>query len=63
MIDNESWRISIEQSANFIEDQDQAETVLGVFEKYNATCLDDLNPVYYSEVFNELSAIEADLRD
>lgn len=63
MIDNESWRISIEQSADFIEQEIGGKTVLNIFEKYNATCLEDLNPAHYSEVFNELSAIEADLRN
>lgn len=63
MVDNESWRISIEQSADFIEQQIGAKTVLGIFKKYNTTCLENLNPIHYSEVFNELSAIEADLKN
>ena len=63
MIGNESWRISIENSADFIEQNIGAETVQAVFEKYGAAGLDDLSPAHYSEVFSELYAIEADLRD
>ena len=63
MADNESWRISIEQSADFIEKQLGAATVKAIFQKYNATCLDDLNPCYYSEVFGELYQYEVDLSD
>ncbi len=63
MIDNESWRISIEQSSGFIAEQIVPRTVQAIFEKYNATCIDDLDPVHFSEVYNELSAVEADLRN
>ncbi len=63
MLSNESWQISIEQSAAFIVGEVGADTVNAVFAKYNATSLEDLCPCYYSEVFNELSAIEADLRN
>jgi len=63
MVNTESWRISIEQAAAYIESQVGAETVNAVFAKYSATSLEDLSPCYYSEVFGELSAIEADLRN
>jgi len=63
MIGNESWRISIENSADFIKKNIGVGTVQAVFEKYGATSPDDLSPAYYSEVFSELYAIEADLRD
>ena len=63
MICNESWYISINNSADFIEENLGAGTVQAVFEKYGATSLDDLSPAHYSEVFSELYAIEADLRD
>ena len=63
MVDNESWQISIEQSADFVEKQLGAETVKAIFQKYNASRLEDLNPCYYSEVFSELYQYEADLRD
>lgn len=62
MIDNESWQISIEQSAAFISDSIGRETVDFIFQNYGATCVEDLSPTYHSEVFNELFAIEADLR-
>ena len=44
MVDNESWQISIEQSANFVEKRLGTETVKAIFQKYNASCLEDLNP-------------------
>ena len=63
MVDSESWQISIEQSAEFVENQLGSSTVKAIYQKYNATCLEDLNPCYYSEVFSELYAIESDLRN
>lgn len=63
MVNMESWQISIENTAAFIESQIGADTVNAVFAKYGATSLEDLNACYYSEVFNELYAIEADLRN
>lgn len=63
MISNESWRISIEDSADFIEKNIGAATVQAIFEKYGATGPDDLSPAHYSEAFGELYAIEADLRN
>ena len=63
MIGSESWRISIENSADFIEKNTGFGTVQAVFEKYGATGPDDLSPMYYSEIFSELYAIEADLRN
>ena len=63
MVDNESWLISIKQTADFVEKQLGAETVRAIFQKYNASCLEDLNPCYYSEVFGELYQYEVDLRN
>ncbi len=63
MVNTESWQISIEQAAAYIESQVGENTVNGVFARYSATSLEDLSPCYYSEVYNELSAIEADLRN
>ncbi len=63
MVNMESWQISIEQAAAFIESQVGADTVIAVFAKYGATCFEDLSPCYYSEAFNELSAIETDLKN
>ena len=42
---------------------DSGEKAVNIFEKYGATGPDDLSPAYYSEVFSELYAIEADLRN
>lgn len=63
MVNTESWRISIEQTAAYIESQIGADTVNAVFAQYGATGLDDLLPANFSDVFSELYAIEADLRN
>ena len=63
MIDNESWQISIEQTTDFIAEQLGAETVKAIFQKYNASCLEEINPSNYSEVFGELYQYEVDLKD
>ena len=48
------WRINIENDA------DQACSIYGaaavdsVFQRYDATCFDDLSPSYYEEVFGDL---------
>jgi hypothetical protein len=52
--DREMWRINIENDA------DQACSIYGaaavdsVFQRYDATCFDDLCPSYYEEVFGDL---------
>lgn len=52
--DREMWRINIENDA------DQACSIYGaaavdsVFQRYDATCFDDLSPSYYEEVFGDL---------
>lgn len=63
MMDNDNWQISIEQTADFVVRYLGEETVQAIFQKYNVSHLDDLNPCYYSEVFGELYQYEADLRD
>ncbi len=63
MTDNESWQISIEQSAHFVAKHLGDETVRAIYKKYNASCLKDLNPCHYSEVFGELYQYEVDLND
>lgn len=62
MIDNESWVISIENSAAFVAEQIGDETIRAIYKKYNAQDVKGLLPCYYSEVFSELYALEADLR-
>lgn len=63
MVDNESWKISIEQAAYFVEKMLGAETLEAIYQKYNASCLEDLNPCHYQEVFGELYQYEVDLKD
>ena len=63
MVDNESWLISIEQTAEFVARYLGEATVQAIFQKYNASCLENLNPCHYFEVFGELYQYEVDLRD
>ena len=44
MTNNESWLISIEQTSDFVAKHLGEETVQAIFQKYNASCLEDLNP-------------------
>ena len=57
-----SWLNSIGYCADHITEEIGYDTVKFVLEKYGATSINDLNPSDYSEVYDELSAIEADLR-
>lgn len=56
-----NWIINIENSAATVESQLGSAVVKSVFERYGAHSIRDLNPSYFSEVFSELYAIEADL--
>lgn len=54
--------IGIENTAAVISAQVGQAVVDSVFKRYGAHDTCDLNPSYLSDVFNELYAIEADLR-
>ncbi len=56
-----NWLINIENSAAAVELQLGSAVVRSVFKRYGAHSIKDLNPCYFSEVFSELYAIEADL--
>lgn len=58
----ENWMINIENSASAISSQVGSAVVDGVFQRYGAYNIEDLNPSYLQDVFSELYAIEADLR-
>lgn len=60
--DREIWIINIENSVSTIRSQVESAVVKGVFQRYGAYNIEDLNPSYLPEVFSELYAIEADLR-
>ncbi len=61
-VNNTDYKISINNAASIIESELGSEVVESVFQKYGAHNTDDLNPAYLPDVFNELYAIEADLR-
>jgi hypothetical protein len=52
--DKEMWRINIENDADEVCSIYGAAAVDGVFQRYDATCFDDLSPSYYEEVFGDL---------
>ena len=56
--EKENWIISIRDCADRIDEG----TVAFILGKYGARCIEDLRPWQYSEVFNELDAVEADLK-
>lgn len=61
-VNNTDYKISINNAASIIESELGIEVVESVFQKYGAHNTDDLNPAYLPDVFNELYAIESDLR-
>jgi hypothetical protein len=61
-VNNTDYKISINNAASIIESELGSEVVESIFQKYGAHNTDDLNPAYLPDVFNELYAIEADLR-
>ena len=60
--EREDWLINIENTASFIETEIGAETVNFVLAKYGADSIGQIASSDLFDVFNELYAIEADLR-
>lgn len=60
--ERENWIINIENTASTISSQVGSAVVDAVFQKYGAKSVEDLNSNDLQDVFNELYAIEADLR-
>ena len=60
--EREDLMISIDNATATISAQVGREVVDSVFKRYGAHDTWDLDPSYLSDVFNELYAIEADLR-
>lgn len=61
-ISKQDYINSIEESASIICSELGPEVVDSVFQRYGAHSVEDLDPAYLPDVFNELYAIEADLR-
>lgn len=52
--EKENWLCNIQNTAKEVTVIYGSETVTHIFQKYGARSVYDLNPVYYSEVFDEL---------
>ena len=57
---NLNWEINIQNAAESVAAKYGNEVAASVFRRYNATCFEDLSPVYYSEVFGNLMLIDED---
>ena len=60
--ERENWIINIENTASTISSQVGSAVVDAVFQRYGAKSIENLSPCDLPDVFNELYAIEADLR-
>lgn len=47
----QDWQINIENTAESVAAKYGNEVAASVFRRYDATCFEDLNPMYYNEVF------------
>ena len=56
----QDWQINIENTAASVATKYGNEVAASVFRRYDATCFEDLNPVYYGEVFGDLMFIDED---
>ena len=59
-LSNEAWLINIENTAAKVADMYGSEVVESVFQRFQASSIEDLNPSDYPAVFSELYAIEVD---
>ena len=56
----EMWRLNIENSATTVCNLYGQAVARSVFNRYDAHNIDDLSPLYYSDVFGELEQIVND---
>ena len=63
MLNDNDYLTSIEESASFICREGRVDLVKGVLQEHHARSIDELRPSDLQEVFSELYAYEADLRD
>ena len=54
------WEINIKNAATSVAAKFGGEVVASVFRRYDATSFEDLNPIYYCEVFGDLMLIDED---
>ncbi len=57
------WIINLENAAADVATLLGRETVQHILQKYGARTIEDLNPAYYSEVFDELDFMANEARD
>ena len=61
-VERENWRINIENAVRFIISEIGEEAVASILYKYRVNVIDQIASTDLSEVFNELYAIEVELR-
>lgn len=54
------WEINIRNTAASVAAKYGNDVAVAVFRRYDATCFEDLNPVYFAEVFGDLMLIDED---
>jgi len=57
---NFDWTINIENLAASVAESHGKEAIEGIFARFNATCVDDLSPSHYEDVFSDLMLMDAD---
>lgn len=61
-VERNNWIINIENTASYIASEIGEEVVASTLYMYGASSVEQIASSHLSEVFNELYAIEADLR-
>lgn len=54
------WEININNLADSVTEKHGTDAAKTPFVRYDATCFDDLSPIYYSEVFGDLMLMDED---
>lgn len=60
--ERQNWITNIENSANVIASYLGTVVVASILERYGARHIEDIDPSFLPDVFNEMYAIEADLK-
>lgn len=61
--EKENWLCNIQNTVDAVSSHIGYDTVKFILQKYGASSIEGLNPCYYPEIFSELFAIEADLKN
>lgn len=57
---SEIWRINIENLVSEVSAKYGKQAVSSLFNRYDATCLEDLSPSFYRNVFNNFELMVCD---